>query len=171
MQLRLAQLEDLSDILPIYESAIQLLAKQSSTQWQDGYGPTKENIQVNILNQELYLLINDSQIVALGTLQAGVDPVYSAIIGQWKGTNNYLSIHRISVNPLVRQKGYAKKLLQALILQGRKLGYHDFRIDTHRLNKGMQKAILDTGFQFCGEIYFPIPDGHRYAYQLFDKVD
>lgn len=32
MQLRLAQLEDLSDILPIYESAIQLLAKQSSTQ-------------------------------------------------------------------------------------------------------------------------------------------
>ena len=60
MQLRLAQLEDLSDILPIYESAIQLLAKQSSTQWQDGYGPTKENIQVNILNQELYLLINDS---------------------------------------------------------------------------------------------------------------
>ena len=101
MQLRLAQLEDLSDILPIYESAIQLLAEQGSTQWQDGYGPTKENIQVNILNQELYLLINDSQIVALGTLQAGIDPVYSAIIGQWKGTNNYLSIHRISVNPSV----------------------------------------------------------------------
>ncbi len=62
-------------------------------------------------------------------------------------------------------------LLQALILQGRKFGYHDFRIDTHRLNIGMQKAILDTGFQFCGEIYFPIPDGHRYAYQLYDKVD
>ena len=171
MQLRLAQLEDLSDILTIYESAIQLLAEQGSTQWQDGHGPTKENIQVNILNQELYLLINDSQIVALGTLQAGIDPVYSAIIGQWKGKNNYLSIHRISVNPSVRQKGYAKQLLQALILQGRKLGYHDFRIDTHRLNKGMQKAILDTGFQFCGEAHFPIPDGHRYAYQLYDKVD
>ena len=43
MQLRLAQLEDLSDILAIYESAIQLLAKQGSTQWQDGYGHKKKS--------------------------------------------------------------------------------------------------------------------------------
>ena len=126
MQLRLAQLEDLSDILPIYESAIQLLAEQGSTQWQDGYGPTKENIQVNILNQELYLLINDSQIVALGTLQAGVDPVYSAmfggmdaIIGAYQalrpGTNGLMECLLVFNMPFTFVKGLLVSVLCFLI--------------------------------------------------------
>lgn len=171
MQLILAQLEDLSDILAIYESAIQLLAKQGSTQWQDGYGPQKEELIQHIQQRELYLLVEENHIAALATLQTGIDPCYTAIEGKWRGNQPYLSIHRLAVSPKYSHKGYAKKLLQALILQGKLMGYCDFRIDTHALNMGMKKVILASGFTYCGVVTFPIPDGERLAYQFYDGLD
>lgn len=99
-------------------------------------------------------------------LITGVDPVYTAIAGDWQGFGPYLSLHRVAISGSHRGQGLAGKLLQAAVKEGSLLGYHDFRIDTYPLNERMEKTIFAAGFTYRGMIEFPIPNGTRKAYQL-----
>ncbi|EOT28859.1 GNAT family N-acetyltransferase [Enterococcus saccharolyticus] len=164
MRFRLATIEDLPSLMSIINDAIQVLHEQGSPQWQNGYGPNEEKLRKDIEAKTMYVL-EESTILALGALIPGIDPVYTAIEGTWEGGSSYMSIHRIAVAKQASGKGLAKTLLQHLVMESQKQGISDVRIDTHALNKGMQKAILDTGFHYRGVVYFPIPDGKRYAYQ------
>ncbi|MGX7198132.1 N-acetyltransferase family protein [Enterococcus olivae] len=167
MKFRRATMADLSSIMMIVNEAIELLKKQGSPQWQNGYGPSEEKIVKDIKAHELYVL-EEGQVMAIGALVHGIDPVYTAIQeGSWsEDGKSYVSIHRIAVSPKASGRGLAKKMLQSLVEEAERQGIFDVRIDTHQMNVGMQKAIKATGFSFCGRVTFPIPDGERYAYQL-----
>ncbi len=165
MEFRKATRADLPALMTIIDEAIQLLKSQGSPQWQHGYGPSIEKITQDIQMQTLYVLA-EQEILALGALIPGVDPVYTAIEeGSWEGTGPYLSIHRVAVSQKAAGRGLAKQLLRSLIEESRQQGITDVRIDTHEQNQGMQKAILSTGFIYRGSVHFPIPDGKRRAYQ------
>lgn len=165
MKFRQATLEDLPALMEIVQDAIKILCQQGSPQWQNGYGPNEEKLR-NDIEAKVMFVLEDVSILAMGALIPGVDPVYTAIQdGQWEGHASYLSIHRIAVAKQSSGKGLAKSLLIHLVNEGHRQGVRDVRIDTHELNIGMQRAILATGFHYRGIVYFPIPDGKRYAYQ------
>lgn len=165
MDFRKATIEDLPEIMVIIQDAIESLRQQGSPQWQNGYGPSEEKIQHDIQENSLYVL-SDGQILALAALIEGEDPVYTAIEeGQWQESAAYLSIHRVAVAKKATGRGIAQQLLRYLIEESKVRKISDIRIDTHELNRGMQKAILKTGFTYRGIVYFPIPDGKRLAYQ------
>lgn len=166
MEFRRATMADLPALMVIVQEAIELLKQQGSPQWQNGYGPTQEKISKMIQKQEMYVL-EDQIIVAMGALVHGIDPVYTAIEeGEWQGDAPYISIHRVAVARQFTGKGLAKKILELLVNEAKKQGIDDVRIDTHQLNVGMQKAILSSGFSYCGIVHFPVPEGERKAYQL-----
>ena len=169
MEFRRAEPTDLPEVMKIVTDAIHLLGSQGSPQWQAGYGPDEEKIRTDILNHELYVLVEE-EILGMIALVQGIDPVYTAIKnGSWLGNDTYVSLHRVAVAIDVSGKGIAKKLLHYSIEESIKHGLTDIRIDTHELNIGMQKAILASGFEFRGELYFPIPHGKTQAYQFIAK--
>lgn len=165
MDFRKAEKKDLPEIMYLVSQGIQSLKKQGSPQWQDGYGPTEQQIEQDITNGAGYIL-EDEQVAAYASLIEGVDPVYTAIEqGEWVGRQPYVSIHRVVVNTQLTGKGLARKMLVHLICTSQQLGFYDLRIDTYPLNTGMQKAIKNTGFTYRGKVNFPIPYGNRWAYQ------
>ena len=166
IEFRKATLSDLPEMMVLFEMGIQSLKKQGSPQWQDGYGPNHEKIAEDIKNQESYVLLYDGQMAASSALVKGVDPVYTAITGKgWIGEGPYASIHRVVVSDHFRGKQLSAHLLKALEEEALAIGIHDLRIDTYQANLGMQKIIAGCGYQFCGQIVFPIPHGERLAYQ------
>lgn len=166
IQFRKATLSDLPEMMALFEMGIQSLKKQGSPQWQNGYGPTREKIKEDINQQESYLLLYDDQIAASAALVKGVDPFYTAIIeGSWSGDGPYASIHRVVVSDHFRGKQLSAHLLKALEEEALAKGIHDLRIDTYQANIGMQKVIETCGYQYRGQVVFPIPHGERLAYQ------
>lgn len=166
MILRQATETDLPAIMAILMSGIQSLKKQGSPQWQGGYGPTEERMRKDIEQQWTYVLETDQQVVAVASLIPGIDPVYEAIDGNWHSPSaDYVSIHRFAVNASEANQGLGKLFLRRLIEHLLESGKKDIRIDTHQMNIGMQKVAKSVGFQYCGTVTFPIPNGERFAYQ------
>ena len=166
LNLRKATEEDLKEMMTIILEAIESLYMQGSPQWQNGYGPSEQQILKDIKMGNCYVLINDKTIVGLASLIPGIDPVYTKIkYGSWQGHDPYVSIHRVAVAKNTRNQGVASSLLKDLIKTAEKQGFKDVRIDTHEQNIGMQKAILKSGLVYRGTVFFPIPEGKRKAYQ------
>lgn len=167
ISLKKATKTDYEKIMALIEQAKTFLNQQGSPQWQNGYGPTKEQILEDIEKEESYLLVANNQIVGTAALVSGIDPVYTAIIGDWKKTETaYVSIHRVAIDGTIRGKGLAKQLLNGLVSIAKEKGIKDVRIDTYPANIIMEKAIFSSGFTYQGMIEFSIPDGERKAYQF-----
>lgn len=167
LEFKQATMQDLTELTQIMADGIHYLKAQGSPQWQDGYGPNKAKIKKDIENQACYILVNnENEIVGTVALILDTDPTYTAISeGAWAGEAPYLAIHRVAINQIFRGKGIARILLLHSFEEARKLGICDIRIDTHRLNLPMQKAIKKAGFIYRGVVHFPILNGERLAYQ------
>ena len=72
-------------------------------------------------------------------------------------------IHRIAVSDEARGKGAA-----GFIFAGCYEKYPNIKIDTHRDNLPMQKALERAGFKYCGIIYLKNGE-ERLAYQKVTK--
>lgn len=166
--LRQGRKSDLDRMEAIAQQGVAFLARQGSPQWQDGYGPSREQFTQDIEKGESYVLIAEGKMAGVAALVSGVDDAYTAITeGAWDGTYpQYLSIHRVALDGSMRGRGLAGVFMQLLITAGRLKGYRDLRIDTYPKNIIMQKTILSAGFSYAGEIEFDIPHGERKAYQL-----
>ncbi len=67
--LRRAQLQDLPAIMKIIDDAKELLKKNGSPQWQNGY-PNQETLTQDIAMQTNWVLINDNKVAATATFTA-----------------------------------------------------------------------------------------------------
>ena len=103
------------------------------------------------------------RIVGTFVLREGADPTYAKIYsGQWLSQEAYATIHRIAGT------GEVGGLLSHAVAYARKRHQH-LRIDTHRDNAVMQKAINKAGFVYCGIIH--CRDGSdRLAYEWLGKT-
>lgn len=166
--LRRAQTQDLAAIMKIIDDAKELLKKNGSPQWQNGY-PNQENFTQDIAMQTNWILINDNKVVATATLQLTPEPTYHNITqGQWQQPNEpYATIHRVAISSNYRGQGLSKLLFSNLLTVGQMQGIKNFRIDTHRSNKAMQHIAENFNFKKRGIIKVNDPnDPDRLAYEL-----
>lgn len=153
-----AEIEDLPVILEIYEHARQFMRKTGNlTQWLGGFPPA-ELLLSDIEKQQLYVLRDGDEIYGVFALIMGEDPTYGYIEdGQWLSSEPYGTLHRVASAGKVH--GF---LSMAVAFSWKKIPH--LRIDTHKDNHVMQKAIQKAGFQRCGIIY--LLDGNpRIAYE------
>ncbi|MCH4171514.1 MAG: GNAT family N-acetyltransferase [Lactobacillus sp.] len=164
---RKSQPRDLAAIMAIINGAKSLLNERHIPQWQNGDGPSEAIIAADIAQGRHYVLVNNQEILAIGTLISDLDPAYEAIDGAWSpaSTTPYIAIHRLAVLPNTKNHGIATQMLQQLIDQSKKLGFTDIRIDTHRANLAMQHVITKTNFTYCGIVHLAVANGERLAYQ------
>lgn len=166
--LRRAQTQDLAAIMKIIDDAKELLKKNGSPQWQNGY-PNQENFTQDIAMQTNWILINDNKVVATATLQLTPEPTYHNITqGQWQQPNEpYATIHRVAISSNYRGQGLSKLLFSNLLTVGQMQGIKNFRIDTHRSNKVMQHIAENFNFKKRGIIKVNDQnDPERLAYEL-----
>ena len=166
--LRRAQLQDLTAIMKIIDDSKELLKKNGSPQWQNGY-PDQETFTQDIVMQTNWILINDNKVVATATLQLTPEPTYRNITqGQWQQPNEpYATIHRVAISSNYRGQGLSKLLFSNLLTVGQMQGIKNFRVDTHRSNKAMQHIAENFNFKKRGIIKVNDQnDPERLAYEL-----
>ena len=146
MKIRLAQVEDLDEILKIYGHAKKfMVATGNPTQWSGGY-PQRELLEEDIANGGLYAVTAGETICGVFYFVIGPDPTYAIIEnGAWQSNKNYGTIHRIAGN------GAGGVFGAALDFCRKRIDY--LRIDTHEDNKVMQHVVTKHGFKACGIIY------------------
>ncbi|MCI1914875.1 MAG: GNAT family N-acetyltransferase [Bifidobacteriaceae bacterium] len=174
--LRRATLDDLSAMMSIINSAKSLLKADGIPQWQNG-SPNEAIIGDDIARGWAYVLDLDGEIVASSTLWQEDDPNYAKIYdGSWRSprsgeatsTRGYATIHRSCVSSAFHGLKLGSVLLDELIGEAKNLGFHEVRIDTHRLNKRMQHLIAKAGFEYAGVVYMKDdPHPERLSYQIF----
>ena len=166
--LRRAQLQVLTAIMKIIDDAKELLKKNGSPQWQNGY-PDQETFTQDIVMQTNWILINDNKVVATATLQLTPEPTYRNITqGQWQQPDEpYATIHRVAISSNYRGQGLSKLLFSNLLTVGQMQGIKNFRVDTHRSNKAMQHIAENFNFKKRGIIKVNDQNNpERLAYEL-----
>lgn len=166
MQERIAEIEDLNQIMVVIEDAKDYLKKQGVDQWQDGF-PDESTIREDILHHKSYVFVEDEEIVGFMVLNLSEEPSYQTIYdGEWKLTSGrYITIHRTAIREGYRGKGLSIRmffLAEQVALQNK---MKSIRIDTHRDNQLMQHLCVKYGYEYCGVIHLVRTEDERIAYE------
>ncbi|WP_334330092.1 GNAT family N-acetyltransferase [Companilactobacillus sp. HBUAS59699] len=165
---RKAQVSELEQIIKVINDAKRLIKGTGSPQWQDGQ-PSREVLEEDLKLGRGYVLIVNGDLVGYTCLMQTNDPHYAVIQdGSWNNTTDkYATLHRVAICDGYRGKHLSDFLMSNMFSIGYELGFRNFRIDTHEMNKGMQHVSEKAGFKYRGIIYVgPKDDDRRVAYEL-----
>ncbi len=162
--IRKAAVADIENILSVYDSARGFMRQTGNlTQWMGGY-PSREVVESDISKDSLYICEEDGELLGVFYYSEGEDPTYRKIYdGAWLNDRPYAVIHRIAVSSAARGKGVAGFIFDACFEKCQNL-----KIDTHRDNIPMQRALEKNGFKRCGIVHLLNGD-ERVAYQREKK--
>ena len=164
MQIRIAKTEDLPAIMALYEQAKRYMKQTGNpTQWAGAY-PQPERVRADLEKGQCHVCVENGRIEGVFTLIFGEEPTYRVIEqGAWPDEKPYATLHRMASSGRVPRVSdacfsYAKARVDRL------------RVDTHRDNGPMRRAIERNGFVYCGVIH--VQDGSaRLAYQFTGKEE
>lgn len=166
MEFRQAKISDLDQIVEIIELSKKYLKETKVDQWQDGY-PAKEDLRRDIESGSSYVLTNKDEIVATTVISLDGESTYNSIFnGEWITNEDYIVMHRVAVHDKYKGKGIFKELIKEAEVLALNKGISSIKIDTHRDNISMQRAIVKNDFKKCGIIY--LEDGSERI--AFEKV-
>lgn len=157
-----ASLKELKDIVDICLKTKEYFKAALIPQWQGEY-PNEETFKKDIDLQRLFVAKDDDVVIGMFVLTYP-DHNYDYIEeGKWEDNTPYIAIHRLAIKEEYKGKGYAHKIFDYV-----KENYDHIRIDTHKLNYAMNRAILKNDFVYRGVIY--VEDGTpRNAYEWSRK--
>ncbi len=152
MLIRRATSADVSAAHDIYENAkIFMHTNGNPDQWSDAYGnyPSGDDVAAGISDGVSYVCEDNGEVVATFLFKVGEDPTYLKIYdGEWLSKDEYAVIHRIAV------KYRGRGIIGFIFDECFKL-FPNLKIDTHKNNIPMQRALEKAGFKYCGIIYLP----------------
>lgn len=158
MVIKLAEKSQIEQILGVYDKAKSFMRENGNhLQWINGY-PNYDIILEDINNNNLYVMLDEDEIVGVFAFIIGEDPSYQYIEGTWLNSDKYGTIHRIASN--FKVKGILKLAVEFCFTK-----INNIRIDTHEVNYPMQNALAKLEFQKCGIIYLVSDHTPRIAYQ------
>ena len=161
MRIRKTVEADLCRIGEIYENAKKFMRESGNpNQWNSGT-PNIETARADMEAGVGYVAVDDNDIGAVFMFSQGGEPTYAKIYeGAWLSDAPYGVIHRIAVAE--QGKGIIGFCIDQCFDRCKNL-----RIDTHRDNLPMQRALTKRGFRYCGIIYLENGD-ERFAYQKIE---
>lgn len=159
IEIRKSRINDISQVMPLYEGAKLFMRKHGNmTQWINGY-PSEDVISQDMLKGNHYIGVdNQEDIVMAFTFIIGEDPTYGHIKdGAWLNDDRYGTIHRIA------SSGKYGGMLSMCVDYCFNL-IDNIRVDTHADNRPMIEALQRLAFKRCGII--SLADGSpRIAFQ------
>ena len=160
MIIRKATSADLQKIFDIYESARRFMSISGNPNQWGKTNPPRERTEADLIEDNLYVVDEDGDILAVFYYNFADDPTYKIIYdGSWLNDRPYGVIHRIAVSDAARGKGVSGICFDYAYGVCRNL-----KIDTHKNNIPMQRALAKHGFVKCGIIHLANGD-ERIAFQ------
>ena len=164
MLIRKANYDDLPQILEIYDSARRFMYDAGNPNQWGKTNPPRERTETDLREENLYVLEMDADIFAVFYYKFADDPTYKIIYnGEWLNEKPYGVIHRIAVSDKGRGKGIAGICFDYAFSKCKNL-----KIDTHKDNIPMQRALAKHGFKECGIIHLANGD-ERIAFQKTEE--
>jgi RimJ/RimL family protein N-acetyltransferase len=158
MQIRKTVAADLAQIDEIYKNAKKFMAATGNLNQWNGDRPNMQSAREDMEKGIGYVAEEDGEILAVFMFSQDEDPTYAKIYdGAWLSDAPYGVIHRIAVAK--QGQGLVGKCIEECFSL-----CHNLRIDTHRDNLPMQRALLKRGFEYCGVIHLENGD-ERLAFQ------
>lgn len=152
-QFRQAITSDASSIWEILQFAIVSRRNDGSNQWQDGY-PNPEVIADDIDKGVGYVLTRNGEIVGYLAILINDEPEYAKIKGKWLTNDDFVVFHRVAIAEKWLGQGLAKELLFHIENFARNQGINSIKADTNFDNKPMLRLFKNSGYVYCGEVYF-----------------
>ena len=163
--IRLAQKEEIPQILALTQACAQDMISRGIYQWNAHY-PSKEAFELDLKRQELYLLFQDEILAGTITISTRKDAEYEEIDWLTKDGKQYY-IHRLAVHPEFQGQGLARSLMDFAEGLARVNNVESIRLDTFSQNHRNQKFYEARGYKRLGNIYFPKQSEHPfYCYEL-----
>ena len=160
MNIRKANYKDLEEIRLIYQSARKFMSDNGNPNQWGNNNPPPSRTEEDLRENNLSVVEDDKDILAVFFYKYGDDPTYKIIYqGSWLNNSPYGVIHRIAVSDKARGKGIAGICFDFAYNQCKNL-----KIDTHKDNIPMQRALAKHGFKQCGIIHLVNGD-KRIAFQ------
>lgn len=156
-EIRKAGREDIPVVEGIYANARRFMAEHGNPNQWGKTDPPGEVLEEDIRQGNLYVLQHQEVIHGVFYFALGEDPTYRVIEGgAWTQDTPYGTIHRIASDG-------SGGILAAAVAFGREKISH-LRMDTHRDNHIMQRALEKQGFRYRGIIH--VANGsERLAYE------
>ena len=166
MSIRLANINDIEDIMQVYAQAREYMNMQgNANQWGKQY-PPRNLVEQDITTGKCYVVESekDGEICGVFYFAVESDMAYKIIEGgQWRNDRPYGVVHRIAVGENAHNKGIAGKCIDYAVARCRETSVFDLRMDTHEDNIPMQRFLEKKDFRRCGKVY--VEDGsERIAY-------
>nr|WP_309758314.1 GNAT family N-acetyltransferase [Flavobacterium sp.] len=150
---RKAELSEITAIWAILKDAIARRKQDGSTQWQDGY-PNPEIIQKDIEKGQGFILVLDENIIGYYAILINNEPAYKAIEGKWITNTDFVVVHRVAIATNHLGQGYAKMIMKHIENFAINNSIYSVKADTNFDNIAMIKIFENSGYAYCGEIYF-----------------
>jgi len=158
MIIRKTKESDLVRIGEIYENAKRFMRENGNANQWNGGTPNIDTAREDMESGVGYVVEEDGRILATFMFALGDDPTYARIYdGEWLSDVPYGVIHRIAVE----HQGCG--MIDFCINYCNSI-CNNLRIDTHRDNAPMRRALEKRGFKYCGIIHLANGD-ERLAYQ------
>jgi len=153
---------DLSQVLFLFKSAAEKIAKKNIDHWQYWSNPPSEKIQwveEGILNNEFFFIKNDLEEIM------GMVRILEEDILYW-GTQNEKAkyVHSLVVSEAFEGLGIGNKVLQKIAIDARKNNVTYLRLDCDSKNPKLCDYYLKQGFIKVGEKALPLS-----TYNLYQK--
>lgn len=158
LQIRVATLDDLAVLDPIFESARQYMAAQGNAgQWVEGR-PNSKSVRGNVESGEGRVVVLGDKVVGFFVVSTN-EPAYEQIAENWSVSTPYIVVHRFAAYPGYKVGSFVFSYLQE---------QHDhIRVDTHRNNQTMQHLMDKFNFKYVGDVDYHMEphDGIRMCFE------
>ncbi|RRA99913.1 GNAT family N-acetyltransferase [Larkinella rosea] len=163
MTVRLALSTDISALLQLIRRVVPLMQAVGNFQWDDQY-PNAAVFEKDIAQGQLWVADLDGQLVGVAAITTDQEPEYAQV--GWDLSETAIVVHRLAVDPAVRGRGVAARLLAQADEVARQRGIQVLRIDTNTQNEATQRLFPKVGYVFAGEIGLGFRPGLRfYCYE------
>lgn len=153
MEFRKAMKADQTVIIKIIQQAQDYFRDQGIDQWQNGY-PNPETVRRDITEENAYVLVSGKAVIGtVSVLFSGEDAYRDLYGGSWFSDGDYAVIHRIAIENGSKGAGFSSEIFRRVEELCLEKDIHSIRVDTHRDNLAMQKALEKNGFSLCGGIF------------------
>jgi RimJ/RimL family protein N-acetyltransferase len=149
---------DLAQIEEIYQNAKKFMRGSGNPNQWNGERPNIDSAREDMEKSCGFVAEDNGEILAVFYFSTDEEPTYKKIYeGNWLNDEPYGVIHRIAVK--MQGHGIIDHCINECLNR-----CNNLRIDTHRDNLPMQRALLKRNFKYCGIIYLENGD-ERLAYQ------
>ena len=150
---RKAEISEIAPIWRILQQAVLRRKEEGSNQWQDGY-PNPEVVQKDIEKGDGFVLLSGETIIGYSAVLINNEPAYEKIEGNWLTNDDFVVLHRVAISEKYLGKGFAKMILGYIEDFARSNNIYSIKADTNFDNIAMLKIFENSGYSYCGEVYF-----------------